>query len=1767
MPERVYVSLCNGRRSRYANSLVHARYRTRAPFYAAVILALFALLAIYPMPFYSGHVSAGPGTTKLSDTTLSLTSSASETTVILNPGVGFNLSSPADTATYNVLSNNFSGYTLKIKANDNARTLVNTDDNTKYLESITSPIEQSSFTPATASLINHWGIKPNKYYDPTNNVTITNTTKILPGPDTTGIILDKTTAANSVANDYNIALGAMVDDTLPAGTYTRNTTLEAVANDIYYAIDYDENTTDNVSNMPAPQTDTAFVDKIVLDSAIPTRSHHAFTGWCLGVPVTTNNVDTCTDGAGGSGTVFQPGDDFGIDQTTANITTLYALWRIDSVTVTLTAGTGIDTVAITGSGVKTGGTAGATSTAEVYYNGEITITATPSAGYAFADWTGDATYTNNPVTIASITADLALTANAEQTDVMQNLDASLCTTTPTKVYDVRDNETYTVQRLADGKCWLLENLRLDLSTVSLETLKGNTNASNQSLTYLKNGGGTSPYAINGVIAKTDSGGIWVDDFVNPYIATEYKDTIQPASGSAPAGEFGIYYNFCAASAGSYCNASNTAGATSATYDICPAGWRMPTGGSSGEYYTLYTAYNSNSANFMSALKVPLTGYFTGGSAPYRNFGGSWSSDRYNNGTMYRLQVEPSAVSPAYTGNRSYGFPVRCVMDESIKMQNISNSTLDTLVPNPGDSTVLKDTRDNQKYTVTKLADGNVWMTQNLRFTGTELTPADTNVDSNITMNYSDLTTGNSYTQALIHNSGDLTKGVWYNFAAASAGTIASTSSSSNATQDICPAGWRLPTNIEIENIVANSTSFNPTNNTGYWYNGTNAATTGGYWYSSSTGGPIARYGLNYVSGAYTVSEGGDRATGRNLRCIYDKSVDMQNISQSDLNALVPSTGSTTILRDSRDNELYRVTKLPDGNVWMTQNLRFVGNGTINGSGNITGSMSLDPATSNVSAIINFNYADLTSGDSYDPLIHKSADSTIGTWYNYAATSANTIKGSSNTNSATQSLCPAGWRLPTGNEQADIASYKTEYSPITSGRYWNGSLGLTTTGLWWSSTAYDAINRYDLRYTNNTLYSNGPDAPRVAGFYIRCIYDASAVYMQDFSDTDAASMATNDLRTLADNRDDQTYKVAKLADGNIWMIDNLNLNSSTITASQLDSTNTNLDANETLSASTFKSWQTSSPTATYTSGQYLPITGTDSTSKTKNGTLYNYCAASAGAACNSTTSNTTSDICPKGWRLPIGGPNGDFQKLYSLTEYNTLAKMRSPVSDGGAAFALPGYFNTSYLSSGTAYWTSVAYNSTASYAMSINTSNGVNPLNYGVNSLGFSVRCIYDKNSNVMQNISQNTLNSLVPNSGDSTVLKDTRDGKRYTVAKLADGNVWMTQNLRFTGTNLTPADSNVTSNVTMSYGDLTSGNTYDEARIHISDNLNYGVWYNYAAASAMSVTGSNNPNTATQDICPAGWRLPTNSEQTSINSNSTSTYSPVVGGLYSGGILGSDSYGYWWASTSNNNATNRYYTRWNGSNLVLYNNMLRSYGLYVRCIYSRTTINDISDMQQFNTLTDDQKASVVDSMAVDTIYTLNDNRDNQTYKVAKLQDGKIWMASDLKLGATALTQDLTSLNTNIADTVPAATYNSWKHSSTSTNTAGKYVTNNTYMLYNYYAISAGTIAGDSNTNNTTYDICPAGWRLISHNDIQTLYGLSSYNSYGKLRAAPTSFGMTGYFINAGIVNTGNEGDYWTSTATTDASKMKQFYLRLRDSAVIFTDQERTHGASARCVVK
>jgi len=111
-------------------------------------------------------------------------------------------------------------------------------------------------------------------------------------------------------------------------------------------------------------------------------------------------------------------------------------------------------------------------------------------------------------------------------------------------------------------------------------------------------------------------------------------------------------------------------------------------------------------------------------------------------------------------------------------------------------------------------------------------------------------------------------------------------------------------------------------------------------------------------------------------------------------------------------------------------------------------------------------------------------------------------------------------------------------------------------------------------------------------------------------------------------------------------------------------------------------------------------------------------------------------------------------------------------------------------------------------------------------------------------------------------------------------------------------------------------------------------------------------------------------------------------------------------------------------------------------------------------------------VALEQTVTAYDNRDGQAYKVKRLKmsadgcDSALWM-SNLNLGATQLTVNLTSANTNLASgvsAIPYATFNSWVKSSYSSSTdpelvlvPGQDAYGNKYgALYNYTAASAGT---------------------------------------------------------------------------------------------------------------
>jgi uncharacterized protein (TIGR02145 family) len=149
-----------------------------------------------------------------------------------------------------------------------------------------------------------------------------------------------------------------------------------------------------------------------------------------------------------------------------------------------------------------------------------------------------------------------------------------------------------------------------------------------------------------------------------YNNASIKDTVVTNYGIG-SGKAGVFYSYCAVSAGTKCVASNS-DYTNTVYDICPIGWRLPTGGNAGEYEALYTSYNNDSNSFLSSLSPALAGYYTPSSGlMYQNSYMHYWTSTYTSGAggdqRYVLTVMNGTVYITSSYYRSYGFSVRCIL--------------------------------------------------------------------------------------------------------------------------------------------------------------------------------------------------------------------------------------------------------------------------------------------------------------------------------------------------------------------------------------------------------------------------------------------------------------------------------------------------------------------------------------------------------------------------------------------------------------------------------------------------------------------------------------------------------------------------------------------------------------------------------------------------------------------------------------------------------------------------------------------------------------------------------------------------------------------------------------------------------------------------------------------------------------------------------------------------------------------------------------------------
>lgn len=245
---------------------------------------------------------------------------------------------------------------------------------------------------------------------------------------------------------------------------------------------------------------------------------------------------------------------------------------------------------------------------------------------------------------------------------------------------------------------------------------------------------------------------------------------------------------------------------------------------------------------------------------------------------------------------------------------------------------------------------------------------------------------------------------------------------------------------------------------------------------------------------------------------------------------------------------------------------------------------------------------------------------------------------------------------------------------------------------WSATAGTIGNTSSL---STTYKVTGPANITLTGKQLVNYLD-DVTYMQDLTAAQCSGSSDGATATLRDRRDNNTYTIAKI-NGNCWMTQNLRLSGGR--------TLTSADSN------VASSWYFPNTSLTSGDDSYTDAYSTIS-SNTSYGGYYNFCAASAGTNCQSSTKyNTTYDICPKGWRLPTRS------EQRGITSY---ASAFSPVDSG-----FYDYGSLRHTGSNGYWWSSTAYVSTSQYYLIsssgylMTSGSGYSYGNYN----GLSVRCV------------------------------------------------------------------------------------------------------------------------------------------------------------------------------------------------------------------------------------------------------------------------------------------------------------------------------------------------------------------------------------------------------------------------------------------------------------
>jgi len=237
--------------------------------------------------------------------------------------------------------------------------------------------------------------------------------------------------------------------------------------------------------------------------------------------------------------------------------------------------------------------------------------------------------------------------------------------TPVIYRDARDSQLYYVAKLADNKCWMLDNLKYKPNGDTSGTNQPGFTAEQQvnTGTYLTVDGASNNTSPNLDIAK------YFNPIIHPYCYNSIDKSLENIT------KCGLFYNFYTATAGTAPQSSHFSG-QNATGSICPANWRLPTGGpTTSDFGVLDIAGSGTGATTTPPSQANLdlwwpTGIWRGVFSNYYNSsltaqgssGSYWSSSTATNWTGFFLHFYSLNVYPGTTNNARYlGMAVRCVL--------------------------------------------------------------------------------------------------------------------------------------------------------------------------------------------------------------------------------------------------------------------------------------------------------------------------------------------------------------------------------------------------------------------------------------------------------------------------------------------------------------------------------------------------------------------------------------------------------------------------------------------------------------------------------------------------------------------------------------------------------------------------------------------------------------------------------------------------------------------------------------------------------------------------------------------------------------------------------------------------------------------------------------------------------------------------------------------------------------------------------------------------